>query len=226
MNADLIRFGKISKIHYEEGLVDVVYSDRTDAVSTKVRLLLHEYMMPKEKDPVIVLHLPNGRTEALCLGRYWYADWKPVKGFQGLYRKCFSRDQERCYMEYADPDEDDGNGNDGTLLLHNEDKTRSEAKSHERESGEGTSDKAKTITIEADTTAEIKAGSTLTLKGEGKVLIQSAVVEISGNSAVSITGGNVDIRGDSGNVRMGVIDLLGHKHNCTSPGSPSGPAIP
>ena len=223
---DLIRFGKISKIHFEDGLVDVTYSDRTDAVSTKVRVLLGEYAMPKEEDPVVVLHLPNGRTEALCLGRYWYADWKPTEGFRGLWRKCFSREQDKCYLKYTDPDEDDGSGNDGTLLFHNEDKTRSEAKSHERESDEEISDKGKSIKIEADTTIEVKAGTTLTLKGDGKVLIQSAVVEISGDAAVNITGGNVNIRGDSGNVRVGTIGLLEHKHNCTAPGSPSGPAIP
>ena len=192
---DLFRIGKISKIHYEDGMVDVVYSDRTDAVATKVRLLLSEYAMPKEKDPVLVLHLPNGRTEALCLGRYWYADWKPQEGFKGLWRKCFSRDQTRCYARYDDPDEDD---------------TRAEAKN---------------IVIEANTAAELKAGTTLTLKGEGKVLIESAVVEVSGDSAVNITGGRVDIRGDSGNVRIGVIGFLDHGHNCTAPGAPSGPPI-
>ena len=207
---DLFRIGKISKIHYEDGMVDVVYSDRTDAVATKVRLLLSEYAMPKEKDPVLVLHLPNGRTEALCLGRYWYADWKPQEGFKGLWRKCFSRDQTRCYARYDDPDEDDGNGNKGEFLLHNEDDTRAEAKN---------------IVIEANTAAELKAGTTLTLKGEGKVLIESAVVEVSGDSAVNITGGRVDIRGDSGNVRIGVIGFLNHGHNCTAPGAPSGPPI-
>jgi|GEM_PF-505289 len=210
--SDLFRFGKISKVYYEDGMVDVTYNDRTDAVTKEVRLLLHEYNAPDVDDPVFVMHMPNGRTAALCLGRYWFADWKPIEGFKGLFRKCFSRDQEKCYIKYTDPDNDDGNGNDGTLLLHNDEKTRSEAKSHERESEEETHDKAQRILIESDTTAEIKAGTTLTLTGEGKVLIQGGIVEITGDSAVSIDGGTVNITGDAGDVKVRGISLVNHTH--------------
>ena len=205
---DIIRFGRISSVNYEAGLARVVYNDRTDgagnkSVTRELPYLSFWYEMPEVDDSVVVLHMPNGGTKGLVLGRYWSQKNQPPEGKKGLFRKWFSREPDDCYLRY-DPD-------NGELYIKNKDGARVEVKSH---------------VLEAEQTYEVKAGSTVTIKGDGKVLVQSAVAEISGDSAVNITGGNVDIRGDSGNIRIGVIGFLEHKHNCTAPGTPSGPAIP
>ena len=224
----LFRFGKISKVYYEDGMVDVVYHDRTDAVSEKIRVLLNEYSMPDVDDPVFVMHMPNGRTEGLCFGRYWYKDWKPEEGFKGLFRKAFSRKQDQCYIKYTDPDEDDGNGNDGTLLLHNEDDTRAESKNFEREAEENITDKSKGHKIDVDGDAEITATGKVTISGASEIVVKSSAnitIQAGGQLHLTGAGGTINVSGN-GAFAVNGVSLPLHTHNCTAPGAPSGPPIP
>jgi hypothetical protein len=215
----LFRFGKISKVYYEDGLVDVVYKDRTDAVSEGVRLLLHEYGMPDVDDPVFVLHMPNGRTEALCFGRYWFEGWKPTEGFKGLYRKCFSRKQDGCYFRYTDPDENDGannNGeeNDGKATFHNEDDARAEAKNFEREAREKITDKSKGHKIDVDGDAEIMATGKATVKAQNIEIDGTANITIKAGAQLNLSGqgGTVDLTGTIRMTGTGDIVLSGKSH--------------
>ena len=210
---DTIRVGKISSLNYEKGLARVTYSDRDDAVTKEIPLLTPygEYYMPEVDDLVYILHLPNGGEAGIILGRYWTKNYTPAEGAQGLRRKDLSREQGKCYWKYTDPEV--GDGNDGTLEMHNDD-----------DIDIGIDGKAD-IKIKGDT--KLDSDGTITVKGATKVEIDSdGTVKISGSAKVEISGGVVNINGSSGDVKVQGVSLTTHTHNCTAPGSPSGPPIP
>jgi len=206
----MLRVGRISAIDYKKYIARIKYdvdNGESELVTADFPFLMAEYNCPNVDDQVWVLHRGDGQEAGLVLGRASSDKYRPeFQGKKGLWRKWFSRAQHQCYAEYADPH--NGDGNDGEFLFHNDDDARGEANR---------------ITIEADTTAEIKAGTTLTLKGEGKVLVQGGIVEISGDSVVSVDGGIVNIRGDAGDVIVSAISLVTHIHPLA--GSTTGPPI-
>ncbi len=69
----MIRIGKISNVLYEKGLVEVTYEDRDNDVTNPIPCLTlgNEYNMPCIGDLVLVAHLDNDFTDAICLGTFW-----------------------------------------------------------------------------------------------------------------------------------------------------------
>jgi len=99
---DQIRVGRISSLNYEAGAARVVYKDRDEAVTVEMPLLSFEYRMPQVDDLVMVLHLPNGATAGLLLGRYWNQENKPPESGEGLWRKDVDDTPGTCYFRWRD----------------------------------------------------------------------------------------------------------------------------
>ena len=209
---DFIRVGKISSLNYEKGLARVTYSDRDDAVTKEIPLLTPygEYYMPEVDDYVYILHMPNGAEAGLILGRYWTKNYTPAEGYQGLRRKDLSRTQGKCCWKYLDPGV--GSGNDGKLTLHNDNDIAA------------TTDGKMSAESKGD--ADVKSNGTITVSGGTKIKVNSdGSVEISGGTVTIQSNSTINISGNAGDVSIGGISLLTHTHNCTAPGSPSGPPI-
>ena len=209
---DTIRVGKISSLNYEKGLARVTYSDRDDAVTKEIPLLTPygEYYMPEVDDYVYILHLPNGSEAGVILGRYWTKNCTPLEGFQGLRRKDVARKQGKCFWKYTDPDL--GHGNDGKMELHNDDDVAL------------TTDGKMAAQSKGD--ADLKSDGSITVDGKTKIKVNSdGSVEILGGTVKIQSSAAINISGSAGDVQIGGISLLTHTHNCTAPGSPSGPPI-
>lgn len=203
---DTIRVGKISSLNYEKGLARVTYSDRDDSVTKEIPLMspFGEYYMPEVDDFVYVLHMPNGGEAGIIMGRYWTKNNKPAEGKQGLRRKDLSREQGKCYWKYCDPDV--GEGNDGKLELHNDDGDIE-------------------VTLSGD--AKLESDGSVTVNGKSSVKVQSdGSIEITTSGSIKVSGGTINVSAGSGNVTVQGVSLTTHTHNCTAPGSPSGPPIP
>lgn len=209
-----LRVGKISSLNYEKGTARVVYTDRDDCVTAELPFLaeFEEYYLPEVDDLVWVLHMPGGSSvKGLILGRYWSKNHTPPDGAkQGLRRKDYSRKQGSCYTEYDDPEV--GEGNEGKSVFHNDNDAE--------------------VTIDGKADVEVKGD--VSLKSEGAVQINGATqVKVESDGSVTISGGSgltlscnsgITISGNSLTVIDGV-NFRTHTHNCTAPGTPSGPPI-
>jgi phage baseplate assembly protein V len=206
---DTIRVGKISSINHKEGKARVVYSDRDNCTTVEMPLMVYNntYRTPNVGDQVVCLHQPNGAANGFILGDYWSQTHKAHKeGGEGKTVKYFDRDG-KCYLEYADTDNGGGNGG---LKFHNDNALNVETK---EDIEINTEQKFKitgieSIKINTDGSMELKASGSLSIEGAG---------------GVTITGGSVTI---TGGTKIDGVTFLAHTHECTAPGSPSGPVNP
>lgn len=97
----IIRIGQVSQIDYETGMIRVTYKDMDEAVSAPLpyACLDGEYHMPNVEDYVLVLHLTNGQEAGVILGRYWNKKHKPPVYGKDRYRKDFSNDVGKAFLE-------------------------------------------------------------------------------------------------------------------------------
>lgn len=114
---DVLRIGKISSINYKNGTARVTYPDRGGDTTPEIPFLAFEYWMPKEEDQVLVAHLPNGPAAAVILGPFWYNGNRPPEGFQGLYRKEYSREPGKAGERYDASTEDYNQSITGAALV-------------------------------------------------------------------------------------------------------------
>ena len=100
----LIRIGKTSKIDYKHGMISVTYPDLDDSVtdSFPVFSLTDEYKMPKIGDEVLVLHLSNGQSAGIVMGKYWNEDNMPAVYGANVFRKELSVNAGEAYLQYKD----------------------------------------------------------------------------------------------------------------------------
>lgn len=210
---NFLRVGKISSCNYENGTARVVYKDRDDCTTIELPFMspFEEYYIPEVDDLVWVLHLPNGSSKGLILGRYWSKHHTPPEGVkQGIRRKDLSRHQGKCYWQYADSEV--GEGNDGTMTCHTDDDI------------DATIDGDAVVASKGDVKAEsqgsfsIKGASSVKLESDGSLTIKGAA----GLSMSCSAGINID---GSGLTTIDGINFRLHTHNCTAPGSPSGPPV-
>lgn len=101
-----IRIGRVSKIDYAHGMIEVTYPDLDDSVSDAfpVFSMCNEYKMPKIGDEVVVLHLSNGESAGIVLGRYWNKDNVPAVYGPNVLRKELGDTFGEAYMQYKDND--------------------------------------------------------------------------------------------------------------------------
>lgn len=104
MKHDFIRIGRISAIDYKKGTARIVYHDRDTAVTEYFHTLTFnkEYHMPKVGDMVLVLHLTNGASTGIILGKYWGSANLPPEYGKEIYRKDFARENGETYIKYDD----------------------------------------------------------------------------------------------------------------------------
>lgn len=192
---DVIRKGKISSVNAEAGKCRVVYSDRDNCTTVELPLCVfnNEYAVPEVGDQVTVLHQPNGPASGFILGDYWSETHTTPEHTGQGYRRKDFDRDGKCFWEY-------GGDSDGELKFHNDDKLKIESKD--------------------DVTVESKDG-TVIINGKTAVRINSdGSIAIECNGALTIKGGAVTI---TGNAKIDGITFLAHTHECTAPGTPSGP---
>lgn len=119
-----IRVGKVSSVDYETGMMQVVYHDRNDEVTSNLPYanFNNEYCMPKIGEQVLVAHLSNGSSRGVVLGGMWNKKNIPEENGKKLYRKELSKTPGAAYIRF-----DDGDGEylirTPVILLHGVDRT-------------------------------------------------------------------------------------------------------
>ncbi|OPJ63680.1 phage baseplate assembly protein V [Clostridium chromiireducens] len=85
---NLIRIGTVSSVNEINGTVRVIFEDKDNMVSDELPLLSSEYNLPKIKDQVLCLFLPNGVEAGFCLGSFYsLVNPPPVKNKDLFYKK-------------------------------------------------------------------------------------------------------------------------------------------
>lgn len=101
-----VRIGKVSSIDYEKGMISVTYPDLDDSVTDVLPVfsMTDEYKMPSIGAGVLVLHLSNGCTAGVVMGRYWNeANMPPISG-RNVFRKELGESFGEAYIQYANGD--------------------------------------------------------------------------------------------------------------------------
>lgn len=103
MAEKLIRLGKVSSIDYENGMISVTYPDMDDSTTDKfpVFSMTDEYKMPEIGKEVLVLHLSNGQSAGVVMGRYWNEANKPPVNGKDIYRKELGFTFGEAYIQYS-----------------------------------------------------------------------------------------------------------------------------
>lgn len=97
---DSLRIGKISSIDYPKGTARVTYEDKDNSTTALFSFLAWQFWMPRVGDQVLTAHLSNGSCSAFILGPVWHDGHRPPEGFEGLYRKDYSRKYGLAFERY------------------------------------------------------------------------------------------------------------------------------
>lgn len=99
-----VRIGKVSKINYKDGLISATYPDMDDSVTDDfpVFSFTGEYKMPAVGDEILVLHLSNGQSAGVVMGRYWNEDNPPAVYGKNVFRKELADTAGDAYIQYKD----------------------------------------------------------------------------------------------------------------------------
>lgn len=102
MDKNIFRVGKVSSVDYENGMLQVVYSDKDNEVTTKLPYANfgNEYNMPKIGEQVMVAHLSNGTGRGVVLGSMWNKKNLPGESGKELYRKELSKAPGAAYLRF------------------------------------------------------------------------------------------------------------------------------
>lgn len=101
---NIFRIGKVSNIDYENGMMQVLYTDKGQAVTAHMPYanFNQEYAMPGIGEQVLVAHLSNGSSRGVVLGSIWNKKNIPEEKGKGLYRKELSKTKGAAYVRYED----------------------------------------------------------------------------------------------------------------------------
>ena len=104
--ADNIRVGNVSNVDYKKGMIEATYPDLDDSVTDAfpVFSFTDEYKMPKVGDEILVLHLSNGESAGIVLGRYWNEDNEPPAYGKNVFRKELGETFGEAYIQYKNGD--------------------------------------------------------------------------------------------------------------------------
>lgn len=102
--ADVVRIGKVSSIDYKNGMISVTYPDLDDSVTDEfpVFSFSDEYKMPKVGQEVLVLHLSNGESAGVVMGKYWNEENDPPTYGKDVFRKELGSEFGEAYIQYKD----------------------------------------------------------------------------------------------------------------------------
>lgn len=103
-NWNELRIGKVSSVDYDTGMMQVVYTDKNNAVTAKVPYANYnnEYCMPKIGESVLVAHMSNGSSRGVALCTMWNARNTPPEAGKGLYRKELSKVPGAAYVRFEE----------------------------------------------------------------------------------------------------------------------------
>ena len=98
----LIRVGRVSSVDHSRGMVSVTYTNLDDSTTGEfpVFSFTDEYKMPGIGQEVLVLHLSNGQSAGIVMGRIWTGENQPPKSRESVFRKEFGSIYGEAYMEY------------------------------------------------------------------------------------------------------------------------------
>ncbi|NBH27679.1 hypothetical protein D3Z60_18320 [Lachnospiraceae bacterium] len=104
MDKNIFRIGKVSSIDYKNGMIQAVYTDKDNAVTTKLPYANfgNEYNMPRIGEHVIVAHLSNGTSRGVAFGGIWNKKNVPRESGKELYRKELSKTPGVAYLRFDD----------------------------------------------------------------------------------------------------------------------------
>ncbi len=106
MAQQIVRIGKVSKINYEKGMIRVTYPDLDNSVTAEfpVFSFTDEYKMPQIGQEVLVLHLSNGQSAGILLGKYWNKKNVPPAYGQGknVFHKEIDEEFGKVRITYKD----------------------------------------------------------------------------------------------------------------------------
>lgn len=240
--APQVRAGRVSKVNYEDGTYEVVFTDR-DSVSCVINAASNgEYKMPEVGQMVSCQMNGNGTVAGASLGTVWNQTNKPAEGYEGLYRKEYGRKQGDSYERY--------DANTGNYTQHTRNQAGRESGSI-RDSCTGTHTiKAGAVSITGGSvaaggkTVDIEATGAVSLTGDGGLNLESGgngtvdvggtltitvggvVITISGSDVtvdaanVTVNAANVTVQGGAGDVKVNGISLVHHKHKDAGQGEP------
>ncbi len=97
---NIIRVGEVSSVNYEKARVKVLFKDKGNIVSAELPCLAHEYNLPKVKDTVLCVFLPNGMARGFCLGTYFSDKNLPRESGEHIYRKDFAKEAVSEFIKY------------------------------------------------------------------------------------------------------------------------------
>lgn len=100
----LIRLGKVSSIDYANGMISVTYPDMDQATTDNfpVFSMTDEYKMPGIGQEVLVLHLSNGQSAGVVMGKYWNKGNQPSVSGKNVFRKELGQTFGEAYIQYKD----------------------------------------------------------------------------------------------------------------------------
>lgn len=94
---NMIRIGRVNSVNETNGTVRVLFDDKDNVVSYELPLLSFEYNMPKVKEQVLCIFLPNGIQQGFCLGPFFSSVNPPPVQDKDIYRKMFDAN---TWIEY------------------------------------------------------------------------------------------------------------------------------
>lgn len=98
-----VRIGRVSKVNHASGMVSVTYPDLDNSVTDEfpVFSMCDEYKMPGVGQEVLVLHLSNGASAGIVMGRYWNSNNAPPEAGDGVFHKELGEAFGEAYMHYS-----------------------------------------------------------------------------------------------------------------------------
>lgn len=115
----LIRIGRVSSVNPDSGMVSVTYADLDDSTTDEfpVFSFTDEYKMPGIGQEVLVLHLSNGQTAGIVMGRIWNRRNIPPNIGGSVFHKELGQSYGEAYIEYNGGDMILKDGNAGAIRL-------------------------------------------------------------------------------------------------------------
>ncbi len=98
----LIRIGRVSSVDYENGMVSVTYPELDDSTTDNfpVFSFADEYKMPGIGQEVLVLHLSNGQSAGIVMGKMWNLKNVPPESGDGIFRKELGGIYGEAYIKF------------------------------------------------------------------------------------------------------------------------------
>jgi len=106
MAENIVRIGRVSSVNYAEGTVSVTYPDLDDSVTDQfpVFSMNDEYKMPGIGQEVLVLHMSNGASAGIVMGKYWNDGNVPSKTGDEIFIKELAQNYGDAYLMYDGSD--------------------------------------------------------------------------------------------------------------------------